>query len=148
MLINATHFLRNHPLRISCIDIRGSWGVLLTKSLSDDGPFPEIVLNEPSCSNLLRLINKEWDRFFLSQMFYCSSSMFTWSFWKYSHLGECTSNSVAAILRTHDAGHSLLGPWESPHFSSAPSEVSNRMPWSFVFSDGNKKKSQGARLGL
>ena len=34
-------------------------------------------------------------------------------------LVECTSYSVAAIPRTHDAGHSLSGPWESPHFSSA-----------------------------
>ena len=45
--------------------------------------------------------------------------MFTWSFSKYSPLVECTSYSVAAIPRTHDASHSLSGPWESPHFSWA-----------------------------
>ena len=32
-------------------------------------------------------------------------------FFKVSPLVECTSYSVAVIPRTHDAGHSLLGPW-------------------------------------
>ena len=32
---------------------------------------------------------------------------------------KCTSYRVAAIPRTHDAGHSFSGSWESPHFSSA-----------------------------
>ena len=33
-------------------------------------------------------------------------------------------------------------------FFSTASDISNRIPWSFVFCDGNKKKSLGARLGL
>ena len=78
--------------------------------------------------------------------FHCSSSMFIWSFSKYSpasrmlFLQRCchSSNTCAFFVRSLKIA--------SLFFSTA-SEVSNRMLRSFAFSNGNKKKSQGARLG-
>ena len=103
-----------------------------------------IISGDESGLNSLihRMINKDRLIFFIAQA-QCLHGLFQSTL----HLVECTSYSAAAIPHTWRRPFFVRSLRIASLFLSTASEVSNRMPQSFAFSDGNKNVT-GSKIGV